>query len=596
MTCRRLLPRSSANGLARRIFRFSFDRHGNVTAIFALLLVPLIGVLSLAAETSSWFLMGRAAQNAADSAALAAAANFDTSTCTTGCPDWLREAKAVAANSGFTDGADAGNVNVNAINTASCPSGGNNCYLVTIKKWVPLYLVGVMGYSGSGDPLHSGRQLIQVSALAGPGQGGTVCILALDTRSGDIHSIFGGTNATATIGGSCTVANNDPTGNGGDYDSSDVKSGATLNFAGLSLADNGPCDPGCAGTLIVNGTTITNGAQKPQGAKYDQPAVIDPYAGRTIPAATGSCDHTNLTVSTSTTLSQGTYCSNSGNAALTVSQTSTNLNTTTNPPPAGTKVLNFPSTSGVSNGLTVTDTSHTAAIPAGTVVSSFTATTVTLSATALGGPTGVHANDVINFLGPTPTVTMSSGVYILDGQGGGTGASACGTGTSKPTGCLSGDLIVNNGAVVTGTGVTIVMTTSKGVGIDVGNMYITNGSSLSITAPASNVGGYQVSGIGIWQDKIAPNPTVKDGNMYTSTTAGVNTVASGASTDITGLIYFPSQGLFYSGGSGGSVCTQIVAFSIVFVNRSTFSYPSGCPSAAGEQSIGTNVGFASLVQ
>jgi Flp pilus assembly protein TadG len=582
MIRRHLRTREIVRKLARQPAAYVSDRRGNMAAVFALLAIPLIGALSLAGEASSWFLINRAAQNAADSAALAAAANDDTSTCTGGCPAWNSEALSVAANSGFTNGTN--NTTVTAINNAACPSGGaSNCYKVTVTKKVPLYLVGAVGYTGTGG---SGLQTIQATAMAGPGQGGNVCILATDTRASDIHTVFGGNNATVTISGVCQVADNLL--NSSDTDDVDVKSGAVLNFYSLYMRDASKCDSGsCQGTLTVN-----------QPIQYNQPAVTDPYAGRTVPAATGSCDHTNMTVTTTTTLSQGTYCGTNGNAALTIGPASTNLNTTSNPPPTGTTVLNFASTAGVLVGNTVSDTTHTSAIPAGTTVRSLTATSVTLSATVPGGPMGVNMNDVINFAGAAPTVTLSSGVYILDGQGGGTGASAC-TGTSKPSGCLSGDLILNNGAVVTGTGVTIVLTTSKGVGIDVGNAYIENGASLSISAPISNVGGYQVAGIALWQNPIAPNPAMGNAQMFTTTptiTQGVNIVSAGASTDITGLIYFPSEGLLYSGGSGGDVCTQIVAFSIGFQNSSQFSYPTNCPSLAGEQSIGSNVKFASLVQ
>jgi Flp pilus assembly protein TadG len=496
-----LFGRGSAvfRNLAHQLAALAGDRRGNIAALFALLLVPLVGILSLAFETSSWFLYRHAMQSTADSAVVAAGANADAAN---GGTTYITEAKAVAASSGFTDGVSNTAVTPNYWTTTSkCPASLTTCYQVTISRYVPLYLVGLLGYTGTSG---NASQEIQATAYASPGQGGNVCVLALDTRSNDIHSIFGGTNADATIGGSCQVADNLLNKNA--TDSVDVKSGAKLIFDSLYMTDATKCDSGtCDGTLTVT-----------QPIQYSKAAVTDPYAGRTIPAATGSCDHTNLVVSTSQTLSQGTYCGTTNHAALTISG-------------SGTKV------------------------------------------------------------------TLSPGVYILDGQGGGTGPGGC-TGTTKPSACVSGNFVNTTGAKVTGSGVTIVLTTSKGVGIDVGNMYIENSSSLSLTAPASDVGSDQVAGIAIWQNKIAPNPTVTDGNMYSSTTAGVNTVSSGASTDIVGLVYFPSQGLFYSGGSGGSACTQIVAFSIVFVNSSQFNYPSDCPIATGEQSIGSNVAFAKLVQ
>ena len=180
-------------------------------------------------------------------------------------------------------------------------------------------------------------------------------------------------------------------------------------------------------------------------------------------------------------------------------------------------------------------------------------------------------------------MTLSSGVYILDGQGGG-GCSASGTG--KPSNCLSGDLIIENGANVTGSGVTIVLTTRTGVANNVGNLYVDPSSSLALTAPTSNVGSYQVQGVALWQNPLAPNPTSTDGNQYTETTVGVNLIAGGT-TNITGLVYFPSQGAFDQGGTSSGACTQIVSFLLVFKNSANFNYPSTCSNSTGELPIGT---------
>ena len=50
--------------------RYGRDRRGNIAALTAMLIVPLVGVMGLATETGSWFLIQRAEQNAADSAVL----------------------------------------------------------------------------------------------------------------------------------------------------------------------------------------------------------------------------------------------------------------------------------------------------------------------------------------------------------------------------------------------------------------------------------------------------------------------------------------------------------------------------------------------
>jgi hypothetical protein len=115
------------------------NERGNIAIITALVLPVVIGVFSLGFETAYWDQTQRGMQNAADSAATAAATN-GTSTYTT-------EARAVASLYGYANGSN--NVTVTASNTATCPGGGGNtCYSVTITKKVPLFMAQVAGYHG----------------------------------------------------------------------------------------------------------------------------------------------------------------------------------------------------------------------------------------------------------------------------------------------------------------------------------------------------------------------------------------------------------------------------------------------------------------
>jgi hypothetical protein len=234
--------------------------------------------------------------------------------------------------------------------------------------------------------------------------------------------------------------------------------------------------------------------------------------------------------------------------------------------------------------MSVADATHPAAIPSGTTVMALTASHVTLSQATLGGPTGLANNDVINFTSAGGvTVTLSPGVYILNGQGGGSCTGS--VGASKATACHSGDFDVTNRATVTGTGVTIVLTTNTVYGYDVGNMFIDDNSALNITAPTSSVSGYPVAGVAIWQNPLAPKPA-NPGPGYAEGAQGVNTVASGATTNITGLIYFPTQAVLFSGGAGSDACTQVLAWAVQFLRGANFSYPANCPATAGVQPIG----------
>jgi len=126
-------------GIFRRLRDLHRDRRGNVTVMMGFLLPPLIGTLGLGYEVANWYLITRSMQNAADSAAVAAATN--------GTSTYATEASAVAAQYGFTNNIN--NVTVAASNTAACPAGGNTCYSVKITRTVPLFLSQVIGYPGN---------------------------------------------------------------------------------------------------------------------------------------------------------------------------------------------------------------------------------------------------------------------------------------------------------------------------------------------------------------------------------------------------------------------------------------------------------------
>jgi Flp pilus assembly protein TadG len=121
--------------LGRNFFRLHADCRGSVAVVMGLLIVPMIGALGLGFEISNWYMTKRAMQNAADAAAIAAASNASA--------NYDVEAKAVAALYGFVDGQN--NTTVTASNTATCPTGGNTCYSVTITSLDPLYLSQVVG-------------------------------------------------------------------------------------------------------------------------------------------------------------------------------------------------------------------------------------------------------------------------------------------------------------------------------------------------------------------------------------------------------------------------------------------------------------------
>ena len=164
---------------------------------------------------------------------------------------------------------------------------------------------------------------------------------------------------------------------------------------------------------------------------------------------------------------------------------------------------------------------------------------------------GVYCNGM-SFQGAA-VVTLNSGIYYVD----------------------RGTFNVANGATVTGNGVTIVLTSSTGANYataSFGGGATTNFTALS-TGPTA--------GLAFFQDPRAP-------------TGSSSNLSNGASTTITGALYFPTQGLTFSGGtSTGSACLQIVGYTITLSNGATLR--AGC-SGTGVLPIGSGGGASGLIE
>jgi Flp pilus assembly protein TadG len=234
--------------LSKHLHRLRKDQRGTVSIIMGLLIVPLVGALGIGFEVSNWYMTGRGMQNAADAAALAAATN--------GGANYDVEAKAVAAQYGFVDGANT--ITVAASNTAPCPAGGNTCYGVTISGAVPLLVSQVVGYLG--DTTLNGAAAKQLSsvAIAKPTvKPEDLCMVAL-ASSGAAQAIRTNGSPVANMNGCNIMSNTAAQCNGSDL-------GAGYGFAvGTSN--------GCGARPVSN-----------------QKAVVDPYAGKyTVPPLSDS--------------------------------------------------------------------------------------------------------------------------------------------------------------------------------------------------------------------------------------------------------------------------------------------------------------------
>lgn len=215
---------------------FAGDRRGNVAILSALALPALMGTFGLGTEVASWYANQRAMQNAADSAALAAASN--------GSSNYDVEAKAVTAQYGFANGQNG--VAVAVSNAAPCPAGGSNCYSVTISRSMPLILAQFVGYNGDATVAGAPAKRIQAVAVATQG---TVqrpyCLVTLG-QSGVTLLANGAPNADLS---GCNVMSN---------------GGATCNGHNLS-ADNGDAHGSNNGCGVVEHSNM--------------PVLADPYSG-----------------------------------------------------------------------------------------------------------------------------------------------------------------------------------------------------------------------------------------------------------------------------------------------------------------------------
>jgi hypothetical protein len=243
-----LISRTTLPRLTQFLRSFRAGKAGNIAITAALVAPVLLGSFGLGTEVTSWYSIQRKMQNAADSAASAAATN--------GADSFADEARAVTARYGFTDGQDG--VVVTALDEQTCPDGTAECYRVTVKKPIALALAKVVGYPGNAQIGKAPAQLLTASAMAiqdvAPRP---YCVLALGS-SGTPQAIRTNGNNSANMTG-CNVMSN---------------TGATCNGHDL-LADVGDAHGYNDGCGIKRNSNV--------------PAVADKYAARASGIPTVNC-------------------------------------------------------------------------------------------------------------------------------------------------------------------------------------------------------------------------------------------------------------------------------------------------------------------
>lgn len=212
--CDLALPSKLIGGKVVRFLRWIADERGNVGPLLALMMVPIIGAFAIASETASWSNYHRAQQNAADSAAIAAALK--------GTSGWDKEAYSVATKYGYTTGSNNATVTPQ-YGSSYCPTGANiisgtSCWKVTVSKTYPIYLTRIVGFNGD-TALGSGRgKTVIAHATTGLVSGnGYPCIWALNSLK------LGGGNGTNLSG--CVLIS------GGQMQCSGTNSAEGVEFA-----------------------------------------------------------------------------------------------------------------------------------------------------------------------------------------------------------------------------------------------------------------------------------------------------------------------------------------------------------------------------
>jgi Flp pilus assembly protein TadG len=270
----------NGRGLLTIVARFLRNRRGAVSPIMALALIPIVGAMGMGVETSNWWLTQRSAQNAADSAVLAAAINGGNadsggtpaaaaSSCTSGAnaANWACEAYAAAAKMGYTVSTTASVTP----STTTCPSGTGTCYKVVIRKAVPIYLLTVLGYNGT--TVGSNKvQWIQATAYSKqPGPPIQFCIL---TTNGDFTSK--GASSADLLG--CDVfSNGNATCDGATDGIGQTFATGTISKCPVPTTTSAKCDPYGPKTQVIEGTSTSC------SASTDASASIPPMPSCTSP-------------------------------------------------------------------------------------------------------------------------------------------------------------------------------------------------------------------------------------------------------------------------------------------------------------------------
>jgi hypothetical protein len=138
---------------------------------------------------------------------------------------------------------------------------------------------------------------------------------------------------------------------------------------------------------------------------------------------------------------------------------------------------------------------------------------------------------------------------------------------------INGGISADSQGVISGTGVTIVMS---------GTLSTVGGSTLSLSAPTTSPTGSAIPGV-----------------LLAGRSSATMSLLGHSTSGVSGVLYFPNANLKFGGSSssGSSTCTEIIASTVTLVGTSNMS-SSDCASIYGLGTFGSLPGTSavSLVQ
>jgi len=234
------------------------DRTGVTALATGLLLTLALGFAATAIDLGTAYSAKRSAQNAADSAAFSAASGEMAGA--TNIPD---QARAVAAQYGFTDGTGGVTVAVNTPPSAGAFTSNAQAVEVIVTRPQARFFAGFLGVGGG---------TVRGRAVGVAGVNGNGCVIAFDTAA--LGSVLLNGNPSVNLAGCSLYANSTST------SAMELNGSVDLTADAVNLVGN------YASNGNVQITTT-------HGIHTGQAAVADPYSDVNVPAYSG-CDYTNF--------------------------------------------------------------------------------------------------------------------------------------------------------------------------------------------------------------------------------------------------------------------------------------------------------------